>query len=89
MWGRGAARAVWVIVDVPPFGVWELAEETGASAPRVSCVLGLLEREGVVARQTRGQVVAVAWEGVIRRWVQDYDQVGSNVVTALFDWTAR
>ena len=84
--GRGAARAVRAIVDVaPPFGVRELAAATGTSAPTLSRVLGLLEREGVVSRQGRGKVGAVDWEGVIRRWATDYDQAGSNTVTACLE----
>lgn len=84
--GRGAARAVRAIVDVaPPFGVRELAEETGTSAPTLSRVLGLLEREGVVTRQSRGKVVAVDWQGVIRRWAQDYDQARSNTVISCLE----
>ena len=84
--GRGAACAVRAIVDVaPPFGVRELAEATGIPAPTLSRVLGLLEREGVVTRRSRGQVVAVDWQGVIRRWAQDYDQAGSNTATALLE----
>ena len=84
--GRGAACAVRAIVDVaPPFGVRELAEATGIPAPTLSRVLGLLEREGVVTRESRGQVVAVDWQGVIRRWAEDYDQAGSNTATALLE----
>ena len=84
--GRGAACAVRAIVDVaPPFGVRELAEVTGVPAPTLSRVLGLLEREGVVTRQLRGQVEAVDWQGVIRRWAEDYDQAGSNIATALLE----
>ena len=69
----------------PPFGVRELSEATGTSAPTLSRVLGLLEREGVVTRRSRGKVVAVDWEGVIRRWVQDYDQAKSNTVIACLE----
>ena len=84
--GRGAACAVRAIVDVaPPFGVRELAEVTGVPAPTLSRVLGLLEREGVVTRQLRGQVEAVDWQGVLRRWAEDYDQAGSNTATALLE----
>ena len=84
--GRGAACAVRSIVDVaPPFGVRELAEATGTPAPTLSRVLRLLEREGVVNRQSRGRVVAVDWQGAIRRWAQDYDQAGSNTATALLE----
>lgn len=84
--GRGAARAVRAIIDTaPPFGVRELALATGASAPTLSRVLELLEREGIVTRQLRGPVVAVEWQEAIRRWAQDYDQARSNTVTALLE----
>lgn len=84
--GRGAACAVRAIVDVaPPFGVRELAEVTGIPAPTLSRVVRLLEREGVVARQSRGRVEAVDWQGAIRRWAEDYDQAGSNTVTTLLE----
>ena len=39
----------------------------------------------MVSRQGRGKVRAVDWEGVIRRWTQDYDQAGSNTVTACLE----
>lgn len=84
--GRGAACAVRAIVDVaPPFGVRELAEMTGIPAPTLSRVVRLLEREGVVTRQSQGRVEAVDWQGAIRRWAEDYDQAGSNTVTTLLE----
>ncbi len=79
--GRGAARAVRAIIDtIPPYGVRELAESTSASAPTLSRVLDLLEREAIVTR-VRGGVSAVDWKGVIRRWTEDYDQTDSNTST--------
>ena len=84
--GRGAASAVRAIVDVaPPFGVRELAEVTGIPAPTLSRVVRLLEREGVLTRQSRGRVEAVDWQGAIRRWAEDYDQAGSNTATAFLE----
>ena len=84
--GRGAACAVRAIVDVaPPFGVRELTEVTGIPAPTLSRVVRLLEREGVVTRQSRGRVEAVDWQGAIRRWAEDYDQAGSNTATTLLE----
>ncbi len=84
--GRGAARAVRAIIDTaPPFGIRELASSTGASAPTLSRVLGLLEREGIVTRQPRGPILAVDWQGAIRRWAEDYDQMGSNMVSMFLD----
>ena len=79
--GRGAARAVRAIVDtIPPYGVRELAQSTSVSAPTLSRVLDLLEREAIVTR-VRGAVSAVDWQGAIRRWIEDYDQTESNTST--------
>ena len=79
--GRGAARAVRAIIDtVPPYGVRELAGSTSASAPTLSRVLDLLEREAIVNR-VRGRVTAVDWQAAIRRWTEDYDQMDSNTPT--------
>ena len=84
--GRGAARAMRAVIDTaPPFGVRELALATGASAPTLSRVLELLEREGIVTRRPRGPVVAVQWQEAIRRWAQDYDQSRSNTPTSLLE----
>ncbi len=79
--GRGAARAVRAIIDTfPPYGVRQLAQSTSVSAPTLSRVLDLLEREAIVTRM-RGAVSAVDWQGAIRRWTEDYDQTGSNTST--------
>ena len=79
--GRGTARAVRAIIDTsPPYGVRELAESTSASAPTLSRVLDLFEREAIVTR-VRGGVSAVDWKGAIRRWTEDYDQTESNTPT--------
>ena len=52
--GRGAARAMRAIIDTrPPYGVRELAQATGASAPTLSRVLDLLEREASRDPRTR------------------------------------
>lgn len=71
--GAGAARAVRALADfMPPYGVRQLAEASGASAPVLSRVLALVEREGLVTRGTRGAVETVAWANVLRRWGEDY-----------------
>ena len=83
--GRGAARAMRAIIDTsPPYGVRELAQFTGASAPTLSRVLDLLERETIV-RRVQGAVSAVDWQGAIRRWTQDYDQTDSNTPTTALE----
>lgn len=85
--GRGAARAVRAIVDtIPPYGVRELAQLTSVSAPTLSRVLDLLEREAIVTRtRIRGPVSAVYWQGAIRRWTEDYDQTESNTSTVALE----
>ena len=83
--GRGAARAMRAIIDTsPPCGVRELAQSTGASAPTLSRVLDLLEREAIVTR-ARGAVSTVDWQGAIRRWAEDYDQTDSNTPTTVLE----
>ena len=83
--GRGAARAMRAILDTrPPYGVRELAQSTGASAPTLSRVLGLLEREAIVTR-VRGAVSTVDWQAAIRRWAEDYDQTQSNTPTTVLE----
>ena len=83
--GRGAARAMRAIIDTsPPCGVRELAQATGASAPTLSRVLDLLEREAIVSR-ARGGVLTVDWQGAIRRWAEDYDQTDSNTPTTVLE----
>ena len=83
--GRGAARAMRAIIDTsPPYGVRQLAQSTGASAPTLSRVLDLLEREAIVTR-ARGAVSTVDWQGAIRRWAEDYDQTDSNTPTTVLE----
>ena len=84
--GRGAGAAVRAIVDNhAPFGVRQLAEITGVPAPTLSRVIVLLDREGIVTRKPRGPVLDVDWQGVIRRWAEDYGQLTSNRPTLLLD----
>ena len=83
--GPGAARAMRAIIDTfPPYGVRQLAQSTGASAPTLSRVLDLLEREAIVTR-ARGAVSTVDWKGAIRRWAEDYDQTDSNTPTTVLE----
>ncbi len=78
--GRGSSRAVRAVVDFsPPFGIRELAERSGASPASLSRVAGLLDREALISRQGRGPITDVDWQGVIRRWSRDYDQLRSNI----------
>lgn len=83
--GRGAARALRAVVDTcPPYGVRGLAQLSGASAPTLSRVLDLLEREAIVTRRG-GAVVTADWQAAIRRWAEDYGQMDSNTPTTALD----
>jgi hypothetical protein len=82
--GIGAARAVRALVDFdPPYGVRELAQASGASAPVISRVIGLLERDELLTRN--GRITRVDWEGVLRRWAEDYDFAKANRVLGAID----
>lgn len=84
--GRSAGRAVRALVDFsPPFGVRALASRAGVPLGSLSRVLDLLDREGLVTREARGTVCDVDWEGVIRRWSQDYEFARSNHVATLLE----
>lgn len=84
--GRGAGVAARAIIDkAPPFGVRQLADTSRASAPTISRVLALMERDGIIRRMERGPVLAVDWESAIRCWAQDYDQLRSNHATAFLE----
>lgn len=84
--GRGAGAALRAIVDNhAPYGVRQLAEITGVPAPTLSRVITLLDREDIVLRDPRGTVLAVKWQGAIRRWAEDYGQLTSSEPTLLLD----
>jgi hypothetical protein len=82
--GNGAGRAIRALVDFsPPYGIRELAQLSGASAPVISRVAQLLERDELLARN--GQVTRVDWEGALRRWAEDYDFAKTNRVLSAID----
>lgn len=84
--GRGAAVALRAVVEnSPPYGVRQLAKTTAASAPTLSRVIDLLDREGIAAREPRGPVLDIDWQAAIRRWAEDYGQLTSNQPTMLLD----
>jgi len=78
--GPAAGRAARAFCDfVPPYGVRELANASHTSAASISRAADLLEREGVLAREaSRGRIASVDWQGVLRRWSQDYSLMRSN-----------
>jgi len=84
--GRGAGRAVRALTDFgPPYGVRDLAKRASVPLGSLSRTLDLLDREGLVTRGDRGEVVSLDWEGTIRRWAQDYDFTRSNRVAYYLD----
>jgi hypothetical protein len=84
--GRGAGRAVRAVVDYrPPYGVRDLAQRAEVPLGSLSRVLDLLDRDGLITRDTRGSVTDVDWAGVIRRWSRDYDVARSNQVSTYLD----
>lgn len=82
--GPRTARVVRGLLDYcPPFGVRELARETGSSAASISRVSGLLEREAIIDRESpRGHILSVDWERLLHRWSIDYDFVNANAMTS-------
>ncbi len=84
--GAKAARVVRTLVDLrPPLGVRRLAVLAGADPGYVSRVLSLLEREDLVRRERRGPVADVDWARLIRRWVEDYSLLGSNLAASFLE----
>lgn len=84
--GSRAGRAVRALCDFrPPYGVRELAARSNASAPTLSRVIDLLEREALLERGARGSVARLDVPGTIRRWVQDYGFARSNRVATYLD----
>ena len=84
--GPKAARIVRLLVDVArPLSVSEIAKQTQTDTGYVSRVLDVLEGDALVERVSRGPVQRVAWEGLIRRWVDDYSVLKSNSYASYFD----
>lgn len=78
--GIAAGRIVRALCAVEtPIGVRALADRAGVSPGSVSKVLLTLAREGVLDRDGRGAVTEVRRTVLIRRWVQDYTFLGTNL----------
>lgn len=77
--GPKAGRLVRTLIDVrPPYGVRELAEATELTRGYVSRLLDALDRDALVDRGRKGEVVAVDYPALLRRWVESYDLLKSN-----------
>jgi hypothetical protein len=77
--GSKAGRLVRTLIDVrPPYGVRELADVTGLAPGYVSRLLDALDRDALVDRGRKGEVLAVDYSALLRRWVESYDVFKSN-----------
>lgn len=77
--GAPATRIVRALCDyLPPYSPSLLAHLARTSAASVSRALTLLERDGLIKREPRGPVAEVDWEGLIRRWTEDYSFQSTN-----------
>lgn len=77
--GPKAGRVVRLLCDTAPqLSVGQIAEQTGTDTGYVSRVLDVLERDALIERAGRGPIQRVAWEGLIRRWAEDYKVVKAN-----------
>jgi hypothetical protein len=80
--GPGAGRAIRALCDFrPPYGVRDLAARSGASAPTLSRVISLLEREALLERGPDRSVARADVAGCLRRWASDYSFADSNRVS--------
>jgi hypothetical protein len=81
--GRAAGRAVRALVELrPPFGVRDVAKRAAVPLGSLSRTLDLLDREGLVVRGERGDVLDLDWERAVLRWADDYDFTRSNRVAS-------
>lgn len=71
--GAKAGRLVRALCDYrPPFGLRELAKRAGVDPGYASRIVGFLDREALVKRTARGPITDVDWQGLLRRWSQEY-----------------
>ena len=77
--GPKAARLVRLLADVrPPYAVKEIASVTQLAPGYVSRLLDSLDREALVERSRRGQVISVDVPGLLRRWAESYAVFKTN-----------
>jgi len=90
--GPVAGRIVRALCETKlPIGVRALAAQVESTPGYLSRVLDFLNREALIQQSTkgakgapgvdvprRGTVTEVNWQGLLRRWAQDYSLLGSN-----------
>jgi hypothetical protein len=80
--GEPAAKVVRALADhARPWKITELVKASGASTGSVYRVVELLEKEDLASRTADGEIVVRNWAALLRRWSEDYQFIGSNVVT--------
>lgn len=84
--GPAAGRVVRALVDfVPPYTLSHLVQAARVPVASAYRVVDFLFREALLERAPRGPIVDVEWEGVIRRWAEDYSFTGSNRTRTYLD----
>jgi hypothetical protein len=77
--GRPATKVVRALLDfVPPLGIRQLADLSGASLGSTYRVVDFLEREAILTRDDASQIVEVDWRALTWRWSEDYDFMRMN-----------
>lgn len=77
--GRATGRTIRALVAAElPVGVRDLAALAKVAPSSVSKLLVTLASEGIVDRDSNGNVLAVRRRSLIRRWVRDYDYAKTN-----------
>jgi hypothetical protein len=80
--GPPAARVVRALVDFAlPVTVPQLVRRSRASTGATYRVVEFLEREALVERGPRGQVITANWRRLLERWSEDYGFQRSNSVS--------
>ena len=70
--GAKAGRVVCALARAtPPVGVRELAAAADTDPGYVSRLLGMLDREAIVDRTTRGRVERIDWRKLLLRWSEE------------------
>jgi len=85
--GPRAARLIRLLADVrPPYGVRELAMAAELTPGYVSRLLDALDRDALVDRGHRGQVIHVDVPALLRAWADGYDLFARDRTST---WVAR
>ena len=84
--GAAAGRVVRALCDfMPRYGIRALADMSSTPLGTISRVVSFVEREALLTRDDKKQIVAVDWAALIVRWANDYGVAGSNVVRSYLE----